>query len=480
MRFPTLAPRHRATSPAGATGPGSTHPSPLPGSPEPAVRPSRRPHRADVAAVATLSAAAALVVALHVVAYPKVSPIDELPHIDSLVRTSDFELVRVGDRVEEAAMREEACRGLDRGDVLPPCDAEDLRPDFFQDLGENTAARSFPVYHLVTGLAARALQDLAGLGSLVTAARLLGAAWLGAALVVSWLVCAELGVPRRARAPALALMLTTPLVLHASAVVNTDATLLLGGAAVFWTVLRWERGAQHWGVPLAVAAVAAVFDEGALLAAAAAGGYLMLRALGRVEGRRAALLLGLGLVATAAAGPVALKQAHTTLIGHTDREIHAAPPEALAVQHVAAEVREGSVPAEEIVSEIDSLVTPVRRPYTPEFLDGAATRAVVRVTDWMLLGAAVGSLFMARRGGRSEALAVALLLVMVAAGPLHAWWNARRDVFFVIPARTGIALVPGLFALLALRLRKPWVLVLVSVLAATAGANTLWKLAGAA
>src|SRR5439155_19262547 len=95
-------------------------------------------------------------------AYTKTSPIDELSHIDTLIKASRFDIVKGDERVGQAALREEACRGIDRADPLPPCDSVTFDPQDFRDLGVNVISGRFPVYHLVTGLPARVLSAVTG------------------------------------------------------------------------------------------------------------------------------------------------------------------------------------------------------------------------------------------------------------------------------------------------------------------------------
>lgn len=422
-----------------------------------------------------------LIVGLHVAAYTKISPIDELGHIDVLVKSSHFERVQIGDRIGETAMREEACRRLDRDDPIPPCDTPELSPDYFQDLGYVTAASKFPVYHFVTGLPARALTAvLPGVSSIVTTARLLGGLWLAAGLFFTWLVMRELGVKVKSAVPALAILATTPVVLHASSIVNADATLLVGGASLLWSVLLWERRRLPIWAVAGIAVLALATELTNLLGLALVGGYLGVRfgqrhfanadpmdQGGTLEvadpdrGRRAGAAILLAAVALGIGAPAAgwaFPRIHRAVIGEAPPPVGAPAPttEVLALQHAQSEVSNGPVKPEQIVGELGGLVTPVHRPYVPEFLAGSPTTVLITVTDWLLLGAAIGSAFRSRSRGRVEALAVATLVVMILGGPAIAMDNARRQVFFAIPPRFGLPLLPALTVLLSTSLSKRW------------------------
>src|ERR1700692_4635001 len=85
---------------------------------------SRRARRAAVirtwAPALLLVAVPLLLVPLHVRAYTKLSPIDELEHIDYMFRSPGLHPVVAGTKLVEPAMREEACRGLDSVYPTPP------------------------------------------------------------------------------------------------------------------------------------------------------------------------------------------------------------------------------------------------------------------------------------------------------------------------------------------------------------------------
>ena len=49
----------------------------------------------------------------HMVEYRTFSPIDELRHLDYAIRVSHGELPKLGDKLTQEAMKEEACRGID-------------------------------------------------------------------------------------------------------------------------------------------------------------------------------------------------------------------------------------------------------------------------------------------------------------------------------------------------------------------------------
>ncbi len=426
-----------------------------------------------------------LIVALHVHTYTTTSPIDELSHIDTLIKTSRFEVVEEDERVGQEAMREEACRGLDRGEPVPPCDTPTFNPQEFHDYGVNIISTRFPVYHLLTGIPARVMTWAPGVDSIVGPARLLGGVWLGAGLFLAWLIMRELRVPVRTRALVLPLLATTPVVLHAHSIVNSDATLMFSGAAVIYLTLRFERGTTPAWFVLVASGLGLLLEPTTLLAVTLCGLYLLGRGIARrgapepaddpPSGRPAweSSLVGGATLAMGVVVFVALPVVHQAVIGTATVPSDPVTQAEADAQHQAPEVSYGSVPAGRILGEIAGLVTPVKRPYVPAFLAGDGAGLLVSISDWLLLGAVLGVAALGARRSRAEAMAVAALVVMLGAGPLHALWNARRDVFFAIPTRFGLPILPLLFALLAVALRKP---VAVGAVGAVSIASTVYAL----
>ncbi len=443
-----------------------------------------RRHRAHLFPVAALLALSGLLVSLHVVQFTSLSTIDELVHVDLLVKSSQLERPEQGGKVGEVAMREQACRGIERDQQLPPCDAEELDPTFFTDFGDATASSRFPVYHFVTGLTARGVQALPGLGSIVTAARLLGALWLAGALALTWFLMAELSVPSRQRWPALVLLATTPVVLHMSSIVNADATLMATGTAVLLTVLLWERGRLHWALAGSVVLAAVVTEETTFVAVGAAGVYLVARLAQRLADggwKRSSVLRSLGgerrllaAVGALAVGSVLLvavvMPAARGLLTTSSRA--PSPPvteEAREAQPPKTEYTRGieGASAEQVAGEVGALVTPVQRPPMGRFLEGWGTDLLVEVTHWLLVGALAVALLAGRVDPRLGPLAFGCLVAMLVTGPLVVIDNARAGVFHAVPPRFGLPVLPALFAFLAAGLHRRSALVVVSLLAVT-------------
>lgn len=425
--------------------------------------------RGEALALAGVFLLAVLIVGLHVRAYTTFSPIDELANYDSVVKLSHFDLVKIGEQVSPSVLREQACRGIDRDDRLPPCDAGQVDPTFFYESGLNSASWKLPIYPFVTGIVARILRWAGQLSSFFVAARLVSGFWLGAGAVLCWFAFGELGIERRARAVAIVLLMTTPVVVHVSSIVNPSSVLILGGSAILLAFLRWERQRVRLWVPLAIAGVAVMTDLHNVLAVGALGIYFIIRGASRRTDlgsaaaggtgptARAQVLLGACLlVATMIAPEVHSRIVHLVLPFET--AVATAPgPEAIEAQHVAAEIQRGPVSTEKIVNQVGALITPVDRPYVPAMLSGIGTSLSIVFLDWILIGCSLGAILVSRRATRLAALAAGAFLILLATGPATALANARSDVFFVPPARYGIAVLPILFALVADSAQRGWV-----------------------
>ena len=403
-------------------------------------------NRIDAIAVALIIVGSFTVVALHVGAYTELEP-DELAHVNGIVKWGRFDVIRSGDHVGQEAMREQACRGIDqRTEPLPPCDSARFDPNDFQDLGQSHIAT--PVYFVTTGLSARALRATGLVGSIVTAARLLGAIWLAAALVCIWFAAKELRITPAAAAVGIGLVATTPLTLHASAVVNPDATLLLGGAAILWTALRWERGASPWWLLAVVTAIAVITEPTVLLAVGLVALFLGLRALTSPSERRR-LLVGAGaVVLIAVVAALTVPNFWRDVVGSTRETVREPTRAQVENLHQATEVTHGAPSLDVVWDQLDRLITPLREAYVPAFLAKLPVTVTLQLTDWLLIGAAFAAVVAASRGSPLVALGVAALVMMLS-GPLVELDIYRKyDVNFAVNARYGLPIVPAL-ALLA-------------------------------
>lgn len=421
-------------------------------------------------------ALSALLIVLHVKRFTLLSPIDELQHIDYLEKASRGELVRRGDKVGNVAMREEACRGIDApGFVPPPCHTVALQAQDFQEGGYNTAWIHPPLYYAITGVVARALLRLPGIDSLVTAGRLANIIWLGPAVILLWVLLAELGLASSTRLAALTLLIASPGVLHSVATINPDATALASGAAVLLAAVLWERGSLPLSGLVVIAFAGLALKPTNVLGVGVAVAYLLARATQRPEespGTASPSWRRLTLGAAALVAGAVISGAIW-----------------MAVQKSVARVDLLSIPMNQrfhvstlslgqVLGEVPAAMTPLHDAYLSPPLRTHTISSFVWVTEWLLLGASLGAVALAGRGSRLAAFGAATLLLMAATGPLLVAVNyVSFRAYVPIPPRYGLSIVPALGVVLAGLLQKPPVTALVGALAAGSALSTLLALA---
>lgn len=430
--------------------------------------------RIDRIACAVLLGASLLLVGLHVRAYPTLSPIDELQHIDYAIKAGDLDIVRRNELVGFEAMSEAACRGVDApGYESPPCGATDYDPADFQERGVNTAASQFPPYYVVTGLLARAVTATGVLDSFVTAARLIGALWLGAALAVIWYTMSLLGVRRRSRAIVSALFLFTPLVLFHTATVNADASLMLTGALVLLAAVQYDRGRLSF-LGLILTCTAVFFVEWTnLLAIAAAGLYLSARFLPRTDLPPRQRFLPLAII------PIGV----LLRIGVVDRiRDWLFPPDPVPVTPLVA-VPSSDPPApvgvsfDRIIDQMSATFTPVQRTYLPPLLRTSIVLAFIFLTNWLLIGAMYSSSFGSSTRERMRWWGRVIVLMLLAAGPMYTFNYAYfSNIDYPAPGRFALPLIPLLMVVAADAIRTRAALWVSGAVAAGAAMTTLHHL----
>lgn len=438
--------------------------------------PRGRRRATERAVLAGLLVFSALLVALYVRSYPQLSPIDELQHIDYMIKASRGELVRRGDHVGQDAMREEACRGVDGAPLaLPPCDSPRFYPADFQEEGFNTAEIHPPTYYAVTGVVARAMLPLLGGRGLATAGRLVGALWLMSGVAVLWFLLAGFGVRLSSRVAVVLLVVTTPAVLHSSSTVNNDVTALVAGGGLLLAAIAWQRGSLP-GWALAATAVAGVlFKATNMIGAGVVVGYLLLQALALARPRagteglqprrdaRAHLLMAAGIAAGVAAGGLIWVVLHEAL---------ATAPN--LANPISRRFRVDSLSLGQVLPAAGAGVIPLDGAHIAPFFGGAVVTAVMTAVRWIFIGSSFGQAAAAEPASREEAVAVSAVVAMVAAGPFFVVVNyLSLQVFYAVPPRYILSVVPAMAVGLALFLEKPWMNAAAVALAVVASVATL-------
>lgn len=423
--------------------------------------------RPTLVAALVLVLGSLLISAAHVRYYSELSPVDELQHIDYLYKAP--ELVRNGEKVDQDAMREEACRTLPNYPTPPCSDTATYDPEDFQELGTNTAAIYTPLYYTLTKAVALPIQWVTGMESLVTAARLVGGLWLGAGLVMTLLVARRLGAHPFPTAGLLLAATATPNVLLPAATITPDAAALLAGAALVWSVLWWEeRPSRRFWLPALLGLAAVAFKALNVIVVVLIALYVLLRLLQRFwwpraedgedrPGRRDAdATLRRGPSAWQSVGLVALVS--VVALGGAVGYVLFSSATAVASSDgvsMAERVRADSFPLVQLVEHVGVFLQVF---YSPGWWVTIPTLGplIQNVLGLVVFAGTFGAAFLADRVPRAaRTLAVSMLVVGLVGAPLIiAFSYVSQGMFVPIPGRYALTLVPAGLALAAAAARR--------------------------
>jgi hypothetical protein len=400
-----------------------------------------KPSMLDRAALLFCIALAFLVVGLHVKKYPPLSPIDELQHLDYVYKAPSGHVVAQGERIGQDALRDEVCRGLDASFPLPACDAPaPLNPDDFQERGYNTAYVHPPTYYFLTGVAAKVEHAITGDGT-HTAARTIGAGWLGLAVWLIW----RLLVHRRAnpltQVSLLSLLIVSPSVIFASSTTSPDASSLLAGAAMLAAVLWWEDDI----LPAWVMVPAVAFTLGLKFTHIGAIGlvvvYLAVRAVQQAP------------LATWRHDPVYRRYARSVLLvlatSFAMLAVWTGIEKVVAVAssdqiQMTQTLHTDSFPAAQVLENVDATFSPLQAPYFTPVLRNQYVIGLNHVLDVSVLLAVASVAVFAAARTRERALGFATAVAMLTLGPVTVVTNyVSSSAVTSIPSRYGLPIVPA-------------------------------------
>lgn len=454
--------------------------------------------RIDWIAIGALFLCSLVLVGLHVRAYTTLSPIDELQHVDYVIKAGNFEPPHVNDLVGFDAMAEGACRNVDApGYIGPRCGLDEYDPEDFQENGVNTAAGQFPFYYAATGVASRLVVGAGVLDSQVTAARMIGALWAGAAWSVMWYILAILRVARTRRVVALAALMTTAFTLFHSATVNADGVLMLTGALAVLATLKFEAARlDGWLLLFAYAALYFVEPTNGLVIAPCVA-YLAVRVSARSDLswlRRVLPLLALPMVFLFR---VRIAQA-------IHRFFFPASPRTNRPTMFTDNAVPDGVVWDKVLAQLDTLFTPVNYAFVPNFLASQHTAALQEVVNWLLIGAMFAVAIRTTTPHvlsdtvhpddvvhpdprttsdtvRSDDRAVWLtrfgMAALIVAGPLYTFSFAYfSNADFPAQARFALPLVTFLVLALAAALTTKWAMGAATTVVVLSSANLVWLL----
>ena len=437
---------------------------------------SNAPTVADRVVLACCLALVVLVVALHVDKYTQLSPIDELQHLDYVIKAPDAVIGR-GERVGQEAMRTELCRGIDAPLAgLPPCDTPGpLDPEWFQERGYNTASVHPPTYYAVTSVLARVLEPLLGLEALHTAARLVGIFWLGAGIWLVWRLLVHLGTSPVSQLALLSLLIVSPTVVLASATISPDSTAVLAGAAVVAAVWLWDEGVVGAWVPGAVTVIMLALKFTHVGAVVFAVAFLAVRSLQQapLAAWRDSPVHRRHLRAAAVIAGSALAALMVWTVVQRVVEVEADP-----VIPMAEAMRATEFPTAQLFEQIDAGFSPLQNPYFTPPLRVPYLVGLNHVLDTAALLAVGSAAVFAAARSRERALAAATATAMLALGPVTVLSNyvTSSTLAVPIPPRYGLPLVSGAVVCAVPAMQRRWIRVGVTTLAAIVVALTVQRL----
>ena len=450
----------------------------------------------SAACVAALMVLALGLVIGHVHSYTEVSPIDELQHLDYLIRAGDGHLVGLGDLFSQQSLRLETCHRLDAefDAKVPACVTDatiQLDPATFQESGYNTAAIHPPTYYAIDGLLARGIAaTLPVKDDPLTNGRVAGAVWLMAAVGALWLLLRELGANRILASALIAITISTPTVLFAAATINTDGTSLLCGSLLVWAVVRWERGRLPLWIVLAATALCAGTKVTNLIAVAVVVLYLLIRCnWSSITSTGASTAAASTDTSTAAAtsggsgsdrrssqtGFIAQLKAFcwsnrrrllpvlwTSMVAVVVSGIWQVVAQSIATVPGAdipmtQRYTVASFPMSQFMGSWRQTFDPLFGPYLPPFLRTDLVTLTSGLTAVLLVVLVIVAMVRSPRGSRQRALACASLGAAAIAGPAIVLFNyGFQSVYVDIPFRYALVAVPALVASAAVVLRGRW------------------------
>jgi 4-amino-4-deoxy-L-arabinose transferase-like glycosyltransferase len=179
----------------------------------------------------------------HMVNYTNFSPLDELRHLDYALQLTSGSLPKLGDKVQESSMREEACRGIDLiGWTNPDCGQQYLSPEEFRDDGWQTAPQHPPTYYLLSGLSSRLLKFIGVTGTFVDGARLFSGFIAALGMILTCRLSRRLQSSRLLSIMLPITVATSSVYLHQSSIVTPDSMAIFVGASILLVGFEYAQG----------------------------------------------------------------------------------------------------------------------------------------------------------------------------------------------------------------------------------------------
>lgn len=441
-------------------------------------RPSRRASMLVLALLLLFSTGLQL---SHVYRYRTLSPIDELQHLDYLIRVPRGQIPGSGDLVLPESGRIETCARIDSPTTEPylqSCAPDDASVDVgqLQEGGHNTAFIHPPTYYFVDGVLARIVDAaIPGNQSLLTTGRIAGLVWLLAGVVFMWLLLAEVGAGLGARAILILLLVTAPTLVHAWSTINPDGTSIMIGAVLLWAAFRWERGRMPLWVLAALAALATATKVTNLagfvvvacyLAWPVVGEFRRTRSVAGADARRRVVALG------AMLGSVLVVSVAWFIV---QKMVQVIPPSEVPMIKNAHVER---FPLVGLVQNWKQAVSPLQTPWIPPQFRHSWLLFTTALVDLLVIVGALAGSALARSGARIRRVGVIAVVLMVVLGPALVVFNFFvQGIYSGIPPRYGISLLPALAVASVPVLWRRTGFAIGALVATGASATLLWALA---
>lgn len=431
--------------------------------------------RVDALVVSLFIVLSAVLVGLHVEGNTKLSPIDELQHIDYLYQIPDPP--EPDDRVGQQALHQQLCRGVDAaGMETAKCQKGYLDPSVFQEKGYNTAAGYTPVYYTVTRVVAETIRVVTPIDNLVTAGRLVGALWLAAGLALIYLVGRLRGIGRGPLLVVTVLLVGSPAVLYPASTVAPDSAALASGGLLLLALTAWEQRPTRlravWLVLAGVAAAAVKMTY--LVAVAAVSLYLLMRWIQERRDHQLPTVFTPVVAVAAGVSALASSLAWTAYVGSKPQIDPTDLPD------MATRFAVPGFPWTGMGDSLLALVTPISNPWVVVGSPTLSGLSTVIISTMLVAGLLAAAVFAAAPTHEVTLARATLVAALVGAAGLVALSYITAGAYIPLPARYGAALVAPMAICTAACLRSRGSVLIMGGLAAVTILLALWRLTGLA
>ena len=304
-----------------------------------------------------------------------------------------------------------------------------------------------------------AIEALTPVSSPLLAVRLVSVLWLSIGLAVFYLLGREFEASPIAIGIVAILLAVTPVIVTASSHSTPDSMLIMSGGLVLLTIIRWTKGRIALWAPVVVCVGAITIDRSTVLAFVIAGVFVaapffagttptrprLPRTGEPVDPTSATLILALIFL-----GSLALERmlpiARDLLTGSTGQ---------INVDLDRFKLQQRPEFSREVLlGSFTNMVSPVTQDYRPDITRDLTYGSLTAIVNWIVIGSAFGTAAWAATRSQQRRLGAATTTTMLLSGPLvaGAMW-LQGGVFFELPARYGLAMMPALGVTVALSLR---------------------------